>query len=515
VSSGIDYAAAHFADDVCVQDETGALTYSQVRGLARALGARLSGAGAVPGDHAAILSLNHRNVLVAQLGCEQAGVIPLGINVLAGAGEIAAMLQAADIKWLFFHSVFAPLVAQLRALAPGLRGLYCIDATHPEAGSLMELPGDAAGPLPVFESAPERITAMFASGGTTGVPKGVLTTERGMATMCASFLACMPHSGRPVHLAVAPISHGAGALVRAYLFQGVRNVLLARPDPDAILQAIQRERVTLLFLPPTLIYKLLSHPKVRDYDYSSLQYLLYSAAPMSPDRLREAISVFGPVLCQTYGQAEAPIICTYFSPQAHVRAAEAGVNERRLQSCGVATPFTRVAVMDEAGMLLPDEEIGEIVVRGDVVMAGYYRNPQATQEASAHGWHHTGDLGYRDTEGYFYLVDRKKDMIISGGFNIYPSEIEKALLSHPDVQDCAVVGAPDEYWGEAVKAVVEPKAGRAPREEDLIAHVKGLLGGMKAPKTVDLCETLPRSPVGKVLRREVRARYWANQSRKI
>jgi acyl-CoA synthetase (AMP-forming)/AMP-acid ligase II len=514
MSSGIDYAATHFADDVCVQDETGALTHSQVRGLARALGARLAGAGAAPGDHAAILSPNHRNVLVAQLGCEQAGLVPLGINVLAGPGEIAAMLQGADIKWLFFHGVFAPMVAPLRALVPELRGLYCIDSIHPDAASLMELRGDSAEPQPDFETAPERVTAMFASGGTTGVPKGVLTTERGIATMCASFLACMAHAGRPVHLAVAPISHGAGALVRAYMFQGVRNVLLARPDPEAILQTIQRERVTLLFLPPTLIYKLLSHPKVRDYDYSSLQYLLYSAAPMSPDKLREAIAVFGPVLCQTYGQAEAPIICTYFSPEAHVRAV-AGGSERRLQSCGVATPFTRVAVMDEAGNLLSDEQIGEIVVRGDLVMAGYYRNPQATQEASAHGWHHTGDLGYRDADGYFYLVDRKKDMIISGGFNIYPSEIEKALLSHPDVQDCAVVGVPDEYWGEAVKAVVEPKVGRTPRGEDLIAHAKDQLGSMKAPKTIDLCESLPRSPVGKVLRKEVRARYWAGQSRKI
>lgn len=247
---------------------------------------------------------------------------------------------------------------------------------------------------------------------------------------------------------------------------------------------------------------------------SSLKNLVYASAPMSVDKLVEAIEVFGPVLTQTYGQAEACMICTFFSPEDHVEALKSN-NRHRLASCGKISPLVRLEVMDEEGRLQPRGERGEIVVRGGLVTSGYYNNPKATEEASTFGWHHTGDIGVIDADGFVYIVDRKKDMIISGGFNVFPSEVEQVLWSHPAVQDCAVIGVPDEKWGEAVKAVVELKPGAAVAAEELIGLAKEKLGGVKAPKSVDFIAALPRSPVGKVLKKDLRAPYWAGHDRKI
>ena len=281
-----------------------------------------------------------------------------------------------------------------------------------------------------------------------------------------------------------------------------------------ILAAIERHGVNLLFLPPTVIYMLLSSPRLADHDYASLRCLIYAGAPMSVDRLQQALAVFGPVLLQGYGQAEAPFFCTCLTPEDHL-VGEDPERRKRLESCGRATLFTDVAVMDDEGRLLADGETGEIVVRGDIVMKGYYRNPAATAEVSRFGWHHTGDVGYRDAAGYFFIVDRKRDLIISGGFNISPAEIERVLWSHAAVQDCVVIGVPDETWGESVKAVVELKPGAHATEEELMALCAERLGRMKRPRSIEFWPELPRSPVGKVLKRDIRARYWAGRGRAV
>jgi acyl-CoA synthetase (AMP-forming)/AMP-acid ligase II len=318
-----------------------------------------------------------------------------------------------------------------------------------------------------------------------------------------------------VHLVAAPMTHAAGVLAMTLIPAGATTVVVEKFDAETVMDAIQRHRVTHLFLPPTAIYMMMAHPRVREFDYSSLRCFLYAAAPMSADKLREAMSIFGPVMVQSYGQAEAPMFCTMMGVKDHIDALENPEHARRLWSCGRPTMLTRLAIMDDEGRLLPPGETGEIVVNGSLVMAGYYRNPEATAEASAHGWHHTGDVGYQDADGYVFHVDRKKDMIISGGFNIYSVEVEKAILAHPAVQDCAVIGVPDEKWGEAVKAVIEPKAGARIDAGEIIALCKQALGSVKAPKSVDVWEALPRSAVGKLLKRDIRARYWEGQQRKV
>lgn len=510
----LDHAAARYPDSVCIADDALALTYRDVARLASRIANSLRAEGIARGEHTAILSLNHPHAFVASLGCMRAGAPPLPINPMSVAADVADQIIRNDVRWLFFHSHFAEIVVALRRQSTPLRGAVCVDTAVEGYRSLALWTEKARDTCSEPDLAPGDIACMFSSGGTTGTPKGVQIALRSLNTMVASFVSCMPVQEQPVYLASTPISHGAVALAWSFLAHGVRTLLLRRPEPEQLIRAIERERVNMLFLPPTAIYNLLEAPGVRRADYSSLRYLLYSAAPMSPDRLAQSMEIFGPVMCQAFGQAEAPIICTYFSPEAHADALSRQ-DRTRLQSCGRPTPFTAVSVMDDQGRHLEPGQIGEIVVRGDLVMAGYYRNPQASGEVSQFGWHHTGDLGRCDEDGFYYIVDRKRDMIISGGFNIYPSEIERRLLAHPAVRDCAVIGVPDAKWGEAVKAVVELASAAAVEPDELIRFVREELGPLKAPKSVEIWPELPRSSVGKVLRNDVRARFWTGRDRRI
>jgi acyl-CoA synthetase (AMP-forming)/AMP-acid ligase II len=310
------------------------------------------------------------------------------------------------------------------------------------------------------------------------------------------------------------MTHGAGVLALMLMPEAPTNVLLNKTDAASILKAIESNRVTHLYLPPTLLYALLASPELRKTDLSSLSRFLISAAPVAAEKLKEAVAAFGPVMCQAFGQAEAPFFLTFLSPEDHLKGM-ADPDGKLLRSCGRPTMFSRVEIMDEEGKLLRPGEVGEIVARSNLVMAGYHKDPVATAEVSKFGWHHTGDIGFKDEDGYVYIVDRKRDMIISGGFNVFTTEVEQAVLSHADVQDCAVIGVPDEKWGEAVKAVVELKPGATVTPEALVAYLRPRLGGVKTPKSVEIWESLPRSPVGKVLKRTIRERYWQGQSRSV
>jgi fatty-acyl-CoA synthase len=279
-------------------------------------------------------------------------------------------------------------------------------------------------------------------------------------------------------------------------------VIMAKPDVGRFLELIERHRVTHTFLPPTLIYLVLGHEALDATDLSSLQCFWYGAAPMSTVRLEEALERIGP-MAQLFGQSEAPMMISTLSPAEH-RRADGTVHTGRLSSAGRPSPLVTVAILDSAGQPVPRGERGEICVRGSLVMAGYYRNPAATAEASAHGWHHTGDIGFLDDEGYLHIVDRAKDMVITGGFNVYSAEVEQAVLAHAAVRDCAVIGLPDDKWGERVTAVVQLRPGAELDSDALIAFVKERIGSVKAPKQIEVWPELPRSTVGKVLKADIR-----------
>jgi acyl-CoA synthetase (AMP-forming)/AMP-acid ligase II len=361
------------------------------------------------------------------------------------------------------------------------------------------------------------VVAVSPTGGTTGMPKGVMNTHRSLQTAFAHFLIACPYDDehRPVCLAAAPMTHTSGLLSMPATARGGTVVILTKPDPALMLGAIAKHRVTELFLPPTVIYRLLDIPDLaRKVDFSSLKYFAYGAAPMSVEKLKQAIEVFGPVMMGGYGQTEAPGSIAYLTPAEHLVGGRVAP-DARLSSVGRPNPLVQVEIMDDAGRILARGETGEICVRGDLVMKGYYKDPQKTAETIVDGWLHTGDIGCLDDEGCLHITDRKKDMIISGGFNVYPSQVEQVIWAHPAVRDCAVIGVPDDQWGEAVKAVVELNQGQALSADEVIALCKHKLGSVMAPKSVDFVEALPRSPAGKVLKKDLREAYWAGTQRRI
>ena len=375
------------------------------------------------------------------------------------------------------------------------------------AYSLLQQPPGAPASRPAARrSATGSCSACCAAGtgGTTGRPKGVMLTGHNIETMTAITLMSYPFRGRPRYLALAPLTHAAGVLCFPVLTLGGEIVIMPAPDLADFLALIRRHAITHTFLPPTLIYMLLGHPDLPPDGLPSLQCLWYGAAPMSATRLAEAIEKIGPVLGQLFGQTEAPMMISHPGPGGPLSPQR--LARHRTAVVGRPAPLVQVAVMGEKGRLLARRQPGEIVCRSSLVMAGYYQNPEATAEASRYGWHHTGDIGYLDEQNYLFIVDRAKDMIITGGFNVYSAEVEQVLLAHPAIQDCAVVGLPDEKWGERLTAVVQPLPGRTVTAGDVRAFVRDRLGSVKAPKQVEVWPDLPRSKVGKVLKADIKSR---------
>ncbi|TDO54618.1 acyl-CoA synthetase (AMP-forming)/AMP-acid ligase II [Kribbella sp. VKM Ac-2527] len=479
------------------------LSYAEVQEFSNQVARALQTSGIAPGDKVAILSANNPIAFACVFGISRAGAVWCPVNPRNEAAENQELLDAFDCSALIFQQAFLPLVQRILPQLPKLRLVVCLDASVPEATSLVTwLDGVPADPLPEPLLADD-LALLVGTGGTTGRPKGVMLTERNLETMSAITLMSYPFEGRPVYLALAPLTHAAGVLCFPVLTLGGEIVVMPAPDLPEFLALIERHRVTHTFLPPTLIYLLLGQDALSTTDLSSLQCFWYGAAPMSATRLEEALERIGPVMAQLFGQSEAPMMISTMAPADHFHPDSSPAVER-FASAGRPSPLTQVAIMADDGRLLDRGERGEIVVRGSLVMAGYYQNPEATAAASAYGWHHTGDIGFLDDDNYLYIVDRAKDMIITGGFNVYSAEVEQALMTYPAIQDCAVVGLPDEKWGERVTAVVQLHPGLTVSESELRNYVKGRLGSVKAPKQVEVWKELPRSKVGKVLKNEVK-----------
>lgn len=499
---------------LCMVADDAAKTYAEVAARSHAIARALIADGFAAGAHGAVLSGNAMVAFEAILGLLRADGVWVMANNRAAVGENAYLLDLLDVDTLFVHSDVADRIATFRRDCPNIRRYIALDRPFPEADAFLEEMLDGSDePAPQRRGGHEDELAFLANtGGTTGRSKGVMLTGRNWQALVSSLVASMPMKAPPVNLVAAPMTHAAGPLALASMALGGTVVVVPKFEPGAVLRAIEKHRITYMFLPPTAIYMLLADPGIGAADLSSLEYISYAGAPMSLDRLKEAIARFGPVMNASFGQTEAPMCVTAMRPHEHLNAdgelAHPG-------SCGRANLLSIVEIMDDEGHILGPGQRGEIVVRGPLVMAGYYKNPEATAEVSAFGWHHTGDIGMRDEDGWFYVVDRKKDMIITGGFNVYPAEVEQAIMAHPDVQDCAVIGVPDSKWGEAVTAVVEPKAGASIDPEALLRAIREGLGPVKTPKAVEIVEALPRSNAGKVLRAELRRERWTAAGRAI
>jgi acyl-CoA synthetase (AMP-forming)/AMP-acid ligase II len=499
----LDKGASLGEDAPCFTTGDASLSYAEVQRHTHRVARALRRAGIAPGDKVAVLSGNDPIAFACVFGISRAAAVWCPINPRNEAEENRYILDAFDCRALIFHSAYEELVQRMVRDLPKLSILVCLDRTSPAAPSLDSwLEGAADDPIDV---APLDDIAMIAgTGGTTGQPKGVMLSCRNLEAMSALTLMSYPFEGRPVYLALAPLTHAAGVLCLPIMTLGGSIVIMPKADLGEFLRLVGQRQVTHTFLPPTLIYMLLEHPALPATDLSSLQCFWYGAAPMSASRLEDALTKIGPVMGQLFGQTEAPMMISTMAPKDHFNL-DGSIARARLSSAGRPTPLVQVGIMDENGRLLRQGERGEIVIRSSLAMEGYYKNADATDEVSRFGWRHTGDIGYLGDENYLFIVDRAKDMIITGGFNVYSIEVENALRQHPEVMDCAVFGLPDDKWGERVSAVVQLRTGYTVKPDDLIAFVKTRIGSLKAPKEVAVWSELPRSKVGKVLKREIRA----------
>jgi acyl-CoA synthetase (AMP-forming)/AMP-acid ligase II len=501
----LDKGASLGADAPCLTTAGRTLSYFDIQKLSWRIARALDRSGIGPGDKVAILSANDPIAFGCVFGISRAGAVWCPVNPRNEAAENRDLLDFFDCACLIFQAAFAPLVSKILPDLPKLTTLVCLDGEPAGATPFDVWTGPEPAEPWLAEPLQDDLVMLVGTGGTTGRPKGVMLTGHNIETMSALTLMSYPFRPGPRYLALAPLTHAAGVLCFPVMTLGGEIVIMGKPDLTEFLALIGQNQITHTFLPPTLIYMLLDHHDLPSTDLSSLQCLWYGAAPMSASRLEEALTKIGPVMGQLFGQSEAPMMISTLAPADHFRD-DGSLATERLSSAGRPTPLTTVAIMDDAGNLLGPGQRGEIVARGPLVMAGYYKNPQASAEAARHGWHHTGDIGYLDEENYLFIVDRAKDMIISGGFNVYSAEVEQVLLAHPAVQDCAVIGLPDEKWGERVTAVVQLRPGQTVTEDEIRSFVKERLGSVKAPKQVEVWPDLPRSKVGKVLKVDVKAR---------
>ncbi|MEH6476292.1 MAG: AMP-binding protein [Sneathiella sp.] len=495
-----------------LKDNTGAMTHAELATFTNKMANALIERNFLPEAPFAVLSPNTNMALAAVIGGLRAGGAWSNVNLRSGVEINTNVLKRGGCTALFFHSSVAEQVPQIIEGADTIKLAICLDADIPGFSSLASFI-DAATDMPVNIHIPiGGVGFQGSTGGTTGEPKITQGGQDFLAWDAIGFMTTFTEfdiETPPVSLAVAPITHAGGIVAMAALAFGGTVVMMSTADPELILENVEKHKVSLLFLPPTIIYVLMNHPKCAGTDFSSLRYLIAAAAPFAVEKIARAHDMFGPVICQSYGQTESGFPLTFMSPKAVRAALKDEALAPRLKSVGLPTAnISAIEIMNEEGDILGPDTVGEIVLKGPTVMYRYLNDPEATAAVQKGGWQHTGDLGYRDRDGFIYINDRKRDLIISGGFNVFPLEVEQVLALHPAVQDCAVIGVPDEKWGEAVKAVVERAPGLAVTEAELIDLCKNKLGSVMAPKSVDFIETLPRSAVGKVLKRDLRTTYW-------
>ena len=478
--------------------------------------ARLAGAlrdlGVASGDRVAILSLNSDRYAELLLAVPWADAVLNPVNIRWSPAEIVYSLVESETNVVFVDDAFAPAVPALREGHPDLRTVVHMgDGPTPEGMLGYEELLEGALAVPDARRGGNDIAGLFYTGGTTGFPKGVMISHANLMTSALGSQATCPiviPGGRLLH--AAPMFHLADlAAWTAQCMVGGTHVIVPMFDPTAVLAAVQDHQVTNGLLVPTMIQMLVDHPAVAEHDLTSMRAILYGASPITEALLERAMKVFPQAdFIQAYGMTELAPVATLLSADDHRRG-------DRPRSAGRAAAHAEVRIVDSEDNEVPRGTVGEVVVRGGHVMQGYWRKPDETAEALRGGWMHTGDGAWMDDDGYIYIVDRIKDMIISGGENIYSAEVENALAQHPAVAACAVIGIPDEEWGERVHAVVVLRPGASTTAEELREHTKGLIAGYKAPRSAEFVEALPVSGAGKVLKRDLRARYWEDSDRDV
>ena len=472
----------------------------------------LIAANITPNTRIGYLAKNTSSYYEILFGCAKARAVLNGVNTRLAPPEVQFILNDAHCQILFVGAEYYALIDEIKDELPHLAQIIALDDTHNDWPRFEDWRDQQSQSDPALPHKPDDDVIQLYTSGTTGLPKGVMLTN-------ANYASNFSQSNRTgwaifepgtVSMNAMPLFHVAGVNVGVIgAAQGAKTLILRDINPGQILDLIEEHKVNFTFWVPAVILMLTQIPNVRERDFSSLNRIVYGASPITENLLNDAREIFACDFIQLFGLTETTGAATYLPPEAH------NPEWGKLRSCGIPWPGAIIRCVDAEGQPVPTGEIGEIIIKSPFVMKGYWNRPEATAEAIKDGFFYTGDAGYFDEDGYLFIHDRIKDMIVSGGENIYPAEVENALFGHPDIADVAVIGVPDEKWGESVKAIVVPKENANPSVEELVAYARERIAAFKCPKSVDFITEMPRNPSGKILRKDLREPYWRDQDRRV
>ena len=512
----IAWAAKRYGSREAVVDGERRLSFSDVHARSKRVANALAAHGLEPDGRVAKLMRNRAEIIEINFGVAMAGGASLNLHGRNVLKEHVHMLNDSESAFLLLDEAHKEYAEGIRSECPGLRAIIAVGWAGAGVTEYEEWLQKSSSREPGVVLGPDSLFHLHYTSGTTGEPKAVVNTHRTHVAWLAKFFRNLDYRFNTLDsmLHAGPMTHASFNFIEPTFLRGARNVIIPAFEPESFLETAEKERATTTYLVSTMVQRLIECGKLASADLSSLHTITYGAAPISEENLSLAIEHVGPIFRQTYGLTEARQPIAILDPWDH--AVDGTPGERaRLASCGRVAAGVELELMDDDDRPVATGEMGEICVRGDYAMARYWNNPEATAETMRNGWVHTGDLAVSDEEGYLYIVDRKKEMIITGGFNVYPSEVERALCRHPAVLEALVIGVPDARWGEAVKAMVVLRPGESPEPSDIIAFTKREIAGYKKPKQVEFLSEIPKNAQGKVLRREIREKHWAGRTRRV
>lgn len=506
----ISKSAEYFRNKTAIIDGEKRFGFSAVNERVNGLANGLLDLGVNKNSKVAALNRNCHQHVEITFALAKIGAAIVSINPRFTQEEVAWQLNDSTADTFIMEGEAINTVTSIKPQLKFVKNIICHDE-FPGAISYEQLIKDSSKDEVTLDVNEDDLSSIIYTSGTTGLPKGIMISHKSQLSVTRNLLLDnVPDLNESdVYMALQPLYTAGGVYTMPCWIRGATQVIVPNFDVELAYKMVEKERVTVIKIVPTLLQRFVENPKRSDFDLSTLRTMIYGGSPMPKEKLKEALAVFGPIFVQNYGQSEAPMTCLILNKKDHL-------NEKKLEAAGRPYTMVECKIVDDDNRDVPKGELGELIIRADHIMQGYWnRPPELTQETLKSGWIYTRDIAKADDEGFVYLVDRKSDMIVSGGYNVYPNEVEQVLYEHQAVNEAAVIGVPDPKWGEAVKGIVVIKEGFHTTENELIEFCKSRLAGYKAPKSFDFKDSLPKNETGKILRRVVKEPYWKGHERRI